>query len=665
MKWGMQAMTSHRLYCNRSILLQNLRQYGWISIIYLLALLVILPLNIMGKNTEIRASIISLFEVNGSVQGVMILIFPVLAGIFILRYIQSNPQSILVHSLPLRRQHILSTNMISGAILLLVPIWIVTFFIAILSSVTTLYYDFSGLIILEWGLAVSVFSLFMFTFTVFVGVCIGQSILQGIVTYAFLILPALMGALINEHLSFYLKGYYIPDVINEPEISPFLYMANLERTVPDFTVLLIYCGLTVLFAALSFGLYKLRQVENATQAIAFRFLKPVFRIVMMLGAALIMGEYVALQWTSFISVWTVLGCILGGLVGYILAEMIILKTWLVPFRIMSKGFLVYGTITALLLYVPVASWNGYENNIPSLEKIDTVSIGNPYFYRVNEIDDVTKRYSNEITYINAIHQLHGKVIETNYPIPTRRYGAREYEMLSIRYKLKDGGELVRNYNLPISKFKEELLAIYNTNTYKYNNNQLFRLDYNFSSIRLESEFIPERMIVISDPQEMEQFKALLKEEILAKPATVLKENRFVSVARIRMSIKNDDNIQWSGDIEPGFEKIRAWLKEKGLTERIELTPEQIESADISLVPLKPAGTGYFHRDDVEQRMENTQKISIEDKQIISDILNHSSHVIESKGEQIFCAALKLKSGQVVYTMVREKDASTALIGLFK
>lgn len=665
MKWGMQAMTSHRLYCNRSILLQNLRQYGWISIIYLLALLVILPLNMMGKNAEIRASIASLFEVNGSEQGAMILIFPVLAGIFILRYIQSSPQSILIHSLPLHRHHILSTNIISGAIILLVPIWIVAGFTAILSSATTLYYDFSGLVIFEWGLAVSIFTLFMFTFTVFVGVCIGQSILQGIVTYAFLIFPALMGSLINEHLSFYLKGYYVPDGIVEPRISPFIQMTVLGRADSDVNILLIYCGLTVVFAALSFGLYKLRQVEHATQAIAFGFLKPVFRIVMMLGAALIMGEYVALQWTNFISVWTVIGSILGGFIGFILAEMIILKTWMIPFRIMSKGFLVYGTITALLLYVPVASWNGYDNKIPSIEKIDTVSIGNPYSYRVNDIDDVTKRYSNEATYINAVRQLHEKVIETNYPIPTRRNSAREFELLSIRYKLKDGGELVRNYNLPTYKFEEELLAIYNTNAYKHNSNHLFRFDYKFTSIRLESEFIPERVIVISDPQEIDQLKTLLKEEILAKPAIVLKENRFVSIARIRMSIKNDDDSQWSGEIEPSFEKIRAWLKEKGLTERIELTPEQIESADISLVPLKPAGTGYFYRDDVKQRMANTQKISIEDKQIISDILNHSSHAIETKGEQIFCAALKLKNGQVVYTMVREKDASSALIGLFK
>lgn len=659
-------MTSHRLYCNRSILIQNFRQHGWISVLYLLALLFVSPLYMLGRTAENRISISSLFEVNGSGQGLMILIFPVLAGIFILRYIQSNKQSILIHSLPLRRQHILSTNLISGIIMLLVPIWIVAGFTAILSSVTTLYYEFSGLIILEWGLAVSIFTLFMFSFTVFVGVCIGQSILQGIVTYAFLIFPALMSALIKEHLSFYLKGYYVADRLgfDNAVISPFIYMTNLGNPAPDLTLLLIYCGLTILFTVLSFGLYKLRQVENATQAIAFKFLKPLFRIVMMLGSALIMEEYFSIQWTNWISAWTVVGSIIGGLIGLILAEMILLKTWLVPFRVLSKGVLIYGTITVLMLYIPVASWNGYSSKVPALAQIESVSMGHPYFYLDNytRTGREAKQYSNDPVYMSAVHQLHEKLIETDFPTPSRRYEAKGNEMISIRYKLKDGGELIRNYNFPTSKFEQELLAVYNTDAYKYNENRLYEFDYVIRSITLTSELIPERIIVISDPQEMEEFKKLLKEEILSQPAS-LKSNDIAPIARISMSHGYDSN-DWSGEIKSSFDKIRVWLKEKGLSERIEVTPEQVESADIALVSIKTPGFTYPHKDDVKVKMKNTKKISIEDKAIISEILNRNSRTFESRGEQVFYVALKLKNGQEAYTMVREKNASTALKGLF-
>lgn len=659
-------MTSHRLYCNRSILIQNFKQYGWISILYLLALLFASPLYMMGRTAEDRISISTLFEVNGSGQGLMILLFPVLAGIFILRYIQSNKQSILIHSLPLRRQHILSTNMISGFIMLLVPIWIVAGFTAILSSVTTLYYEFSGLIILEWGLAVSIFTLFIFSFTVFVGVCIGQSILQGIVTYAFLIFPALMSALIKEHLSFYLKGYYVADRLGfeNAVISPFIYMTNVGNPAPDLTLLLIYCGLTILFTVLSFGLYKLRQVENATQAIAFKFLKPLFRIVMMFGSALIMEEYFSIQWTNWISAWTVVGSIIGGLIGLILAEMILMKTWLVPFRVLSKGALIYGTITVLMLYIPVASWNGYASKIPALEQIESVSMGHPFLYRESyaETGRESKRYSNDPVYVSAVHQLHEKLIETDFPTPSRRYDAKGNEIISIRYKLKDGGELIRNYNFPTNKFEQELLAVYNTDAYKYNENRLYEFDYVIRSITLTSELIPERIIVLSDPQEMEEFKELLKEEILSQPAS-LKPNDIAPIARISMSHGYDD-YDWSGGIEASFDKVRAWLKEKGLSERLEVTPEQVESADIALVSIETSGITYPHKDDVKAKMKNIKKISVEDKAVIAEVLNRNSRSFESRGEQVFYVALKLKNGQEVYTMVREKNASTALKGLF-
>ena len=385
---------------------------------------------------------------------------------------------------------------------------------------------------------------------------------------------------------------------------------------------------------------------------------------MMLGSALIMEEYFSMQWTNWISAWTVVGSIIGGLIGLILAEMILLKTWLVPFRILSKGALIYGTIIALMLYIPVASWNGYSSKIPALAQIESVSVGHPYFYMDNytKTGREAKRYSNDPVYMSAVHQLHEKLIEADFPTPSRRFDPKGNQLLSIRYKLKDGEELNRNYNLPTSMFEQELLAIFNTDAYKYSENRLYEFDYVIRSITLTSELIPERMIVISDPQEMEEFKKLLKEEILSQPAS-LKPNDIAPIARIAMSHGYDSN-DWSGDIEPSFDKIRAWLKEKGLSERIEVTPEQVEAADIALVSTEKSRTTYFHKDEVKANMQNIKKISVEDKAIISEILNRGSRTFESSGEQLFYVALKLKNGQEVYTMVREKNASTALMGLF-
>lgn len=662
-------MTSNRLYCNKSILLQNFRQHGWIGIVYLFALLFVVPFYMLGRSMGEATRIIeTLFEVSGVGQGFMILIFPVLAGIFILRYIQSNAQSILYHSLPLRRKHILSTNLIAGFIILLVPVWITAGMLAIISSVSELAYVFSGYVIVQWGLAVSIFTLFIFVFTIFVGMCIGQSILQGLVTYAFLIFPALMNFLLRDHLSTFLKGYY--DVLgdrNDVAMSPFIYLLSLGDSAPKLSTLIIYAGLTILFIALSFGLYQLRQVENATQAVAFGFLKPLFRIVMTLGAALLMGEYFSAQVFSSSAIWIVIGYIIGGFIGYLLSEMVLQKTWLLPFQSMFKGVLVYGAITAIILYVPVASWNGYEKNIPEIDQIQSVGIGDPYSFYNSEDKYNQYIYSNEASYIRTVQALHQKLVDSDLTKPSHKYSdSRAYQVISINYKLNHGGELERTYNVPTTDFEDELLEIYNTDSYKYNNNRLYLLEENINTINLTSELLPDRMIVISDPQEVTEFKELLKAEILQKKAVIDSDSDTLSpIASIEMN-KTKQGVIWTGEIEPSFESIRAWLKQKGLTERIEITPEQIETADVAREIIGTPESGmYTGKEDVQARIEANEKYITDDKQIIADILNHNSQSFRSYGETVYYVELRMKNEQIVYTMVREKDASAALIGLFK
>lgn len=662
-------MTSNRLYCNKSILLQNFRQHGWIGIVYLFALLFVVPFYMLGRSMGgTTRTIETLFEVSGVGQGFMILIFPVLAGIFILRYIQSNAQSILYHSLPLRRKHILSTNLIAGFIILLVPVWITAGMLAIISSVSELAYVFSGYVIVQWGLAVSIFTLFIFVFTIFVGMCIGQSILQGLVTYAFLIFPALMNFLLRDHLSTFLKGYY--DVLgdrNDVAMSPFIYLLSLGDSAPKLSTVIIYAGLTILFIALSFGLYQLRQVENATQAVAFGFLKPLFRIVMTLGAALLMGEYFSAQVFSSSAIWIVIGYIIGGFIGYLLSEMVLQKTWLLPFKTMSKGILVYGTITAVILYVPVASWNGYEKNIPEIDQIQSVGIGNPYSFYNSEDQYNQYIYSNEASYIRTVQALHQKLVDSDLTKPSHKYSnSRAYQVISINYKLIHGGGLERTYYVPVSDFENELAEIYNTNSYKYNENRLYLVEENINKITLRSELLPDRMIVISDPQEVTEFKELLKAEILQKKAVIDSDSDTLSpIASIEMN-KTKEGVIWTGEIEPSFESIRAWLKQKGLTERIEITPEQIETADVVREIIGTPDSGmYTGKEDVQARIEANTKYITDDKQIIADILNHNSQSFRSFGETVYYVELRMKNEQIVYTMVREKDASAALIGLFK
>lgn len=206
-------MIFNRLFCNRGILFQNFRQHGWIGILYLITLLFSLPLHIGTEYRDLPQQITSLFQANGEVQILFAITFPVAAGIFLFRYVQSGAPSDLFHSLPLRRKHLLTVNLLTGFMMILLPIWITTAITGwVWAALDQPAFIFEGSSIWMWGLSMSIYSLFMFMLTVVVGMCIGQSVLQGLTVYALLLLPVVVWFIFSLHLQHYLLGYPYDEV---------------------------------------------------------------------------------------------------------------------------------------------------------------------------------------------------------------------------------------------------------------------------------------------------------------------------------------------------------------------------------------------------------------------------------------------------------------------
>lgn len=91
----------------------------------------------------------------------------------------------------------------------------------------------------------------------------------------------------------------------------------------------IYAAITCILFVLCYVLYARRHVESATQAITFRIVKPIFRFGFMFTLVLLGGAYFTRIAPEGSGVWGIFGYLLGGVVGYIGAEMIIRKTWLI------------------------------------------------------------------------------------------------------------------------------------------------------------------------------------------------------------------------------------------------------------------------------------------------------------------------------------------------
>ena len=126
-------MKSKTSFINKGILHNDFKRYGWMGVVYLLAWLSAVPLQLVmiSSRPEIikvhytASTYLRVFEFNNSPLSLFLLLMaPVLAGLLIFRYLQTGKAADLEHSLPIRRETLYNTHLLSGLVLLLFPVMI-------------------------------------------------------------------------------------------------------------------------------------------------------------------------------------------------------------------------------------------------------------------------------------------------------------------------------------------------------------------------------------------------------------------------------------------------------------------------------------------------------------------------------------------------------------
>lgn len=672
-------MTRSRYFFNSSIIRQNFRQHGWIGIIYALGLLFALPLQMfMSNNPNAEAQeIADLFRINGEVQILFILTIPVVAGLFLFYYLQSKSPADMWHSLPLRREHLLTSHLVSGLLLLLIPVWLTTAVVAMVRQWGGNLYVFQGNEIWSWCITVSILTLFLFCLSIFVGICSGQSVLQGIIIYALLLLPAILILLIDSHLSIYLYGYpemssYNNDLQNW---SPFVRMMNVGGDSYSSAELWIYGALSVIFIGLSYLLYRKRHVEKAGQAIAFTYFNPLFKAGIMICAMLVTGNYFALMKQKQMG-WVISGYVIGAIVGYVVAEMLIRKTWQILSRKLPINFAIYTVLLGLLLYIPVSGITGYESRVPSEDKISGVFAGSSYWmynrsgviYGDNHLTDADL-YSSDEHYIEAVRKLHLAVAAIRPVNKSSKpyYDYNQFQSFTVAYRLDNGRDLMRQYLVPRTGFEPELKAVMESEGFKRGQYAVSQLEKDIDLIRIiNSVGSLNKEVVISDPAEITEFRDILKKEILNMSYEDQTDDR-ATIANIVPIVNIDGvgnssffNYSWSAS----YHELEKWLEQKGYADKVRTNAQDVISAKLMKVDSKQSGVNVY---DPEVLLDLASKenslIVTEDKELLTDILKHQR--VYSYKNSNYLVKLEYKSGYTDFGMLEKSDLTPALKALLK
>ncbi|MDQ0300714.1 ABC-2 type transport system permease protein [Salibacterium salarium] len=644
-------MKSKMSYFNLGIQKQNIKQHGWISLVYFIALLFALPLRmVLLAEDEYRGSdltIENLFASPFAPQTLIVIGISIVTGIVLFRYLQVPVSADMMHSFPIKRGQLLWNQITSGTVMLLIPVWLTGIVVFLIESAYPFFELISAGDVWIWIAIVSTMSLFFFLFTVFIGMMTGISLASGILTVIVLMLPVGLISLINVNLSMYVYGFPSSYAGGAPiaNWSPIVMLSQLSHQEIDPWQIVIYFVLAILSGLAAWMLYRFRHIETATQAITFKPLRPVFKYGVTFCAMLVGGLYFD-QYESMN--WVIFGYIFGSLIGYLVAEIILQKTWRV-FQVKTLfGYAGYGIVILLVGIVIRFDVIGFESNVPSVEDVDSVYFGHN-IYQIREAQMHDQSYSKNENYIENVRAFH-KEITTEKPKEISVGHRRLYNSNYVfGYKLENGSMVVREYRNISMDGMEEMSAVMESKSYKNQEYNLEDLDQDITSVHFLSHHpVHNGRLTINDTEEIKELQEIIKYEISTMEVEDMR-NRGMEWGTLQVGTEDGEHektfeVPWN----KSFEELDIWLKNNGYLDQARITTENVNSIEV----IRLSGGAYSgmrspHQVFTERKDQGNEVMEVEDEAVMEETLKRYSE--SGTGEYII--RIVLEGDQEAYGVV--------------
>ncbi|RSL32444.1 hypothetical protein D7Z54_14905 [Salibacterium salarium] len=622
-------MKSKVSYFNLGIQKQNLKQHGWIGLVFLIGWLFVLPLRMieLAESERQFLEINNMFDITETPQMLLTVGIPIITGIFLFRYLQVSIAADMMHSLPIKRGSLLVNQVITGAFMLLIPIWLTGVAISLVASAYPLYNDLTASNIWNWIVIMSVMSLFFFIFTVFVSMLTGNSVISGILTFIVLVLPVGLISLISANLSMLLYGYTTANgTDNYIDWSPIVLLTRTHNNDIDLWQIGIYLLLAILSGVIAYVLYQFRHVEMATQAITFKPLRPVFKYGVTVCAMLVGGIYFGENSSTH---WTIFGYLCGSLIGYLVAEMILQKTWRV-FRIKPLlGYVGYGIVMILIGIGIIFDVFGFETNVPSADAVDSVYFGhNVHKLNDTEIDNQSLFSSNE-NYIENVRTFHKEIVSKQPEESSSSYAQSTNSFNNtyvVGYRLENGSMMVREYrNISLNGMEEKSMAVMETDDYKYQEYNLGEIDKSISEFHFfPDDYSSNEPLTISNAKEVNEIREILKYEISSMDVNDVMNsgNRWGTIGFYK-----EDNTKQMIDIpwHKSFEELDIWLENNDYLDQVRMSVEDVQSMEILRIPGGSVDIYKMPGQVFSERSEQNDSIrELEDEAVIEEVIQNYS-----------------------------------------
>ena len=432
---------------------------------------------------------------------VISIVYAILCAMAVWNYLYNARSVGMMHTLPIRREGLFVTNVLSGLTMMAIP-YAVTGVLLVL--VTMLFGGFEPVGVLVTVLGVMGESLFFFGLATFCAFIVGNVFmlpaLYGLLNFI-AVLTDFMVNLLAQGFCFGLNSSYSGTV---EWLSPVVYL--IQKISPNSTyetqwvtdrlggqryetsvltsvtlengwLIAAYAAAGAALLGLAWLLYRRRRSESAGDVVAVGWMKPVFRYGCAVYAAILGGRLLyALLWDSFQSsrYFTVLPMILcmiaGGAIGYYAASMLLAKTPRV-FKTTWKGMLAVALGCAALCGAMKCDLFGVVRRVPAPDSVKLVNVyaaGSNYYLTPGKDDALIEKVRtlhqtiiDDKDYIMSTAEGRSVYMETEEGSYTIGAPASEIVSTSVSsfantsvrftYTLNSGLKVERRYNLYLTQ----------------------------------------------------------------------------------------------------------------------------------------------------------------------------------------------------------------------
>lgn len=385
---------------------------------------------------------------------VMSLIYGGLAAFAVWSYLYQSRSASLFHALPVDRSALFWSHWAAGLGFLLLPNCVIAL-VSYLCQLASGFADPSCLLL--WLAVTSLENLLFYAIGTVAAHVTGSlpamPVLYGLVNFAVSACEVLM----NDFACALYYGVNSLDM-RLSGLSPFLYLlgeceniyvaqeivggewttsvTRLQQFDPAFFIPLgLYSLAALVMSAIALMIYRRRATESAGDVIAVPWLRPAAKYAFSLGCALVLGwlfDQILFPMDSN-GLTIFLSTALGGAIGYLAALMLLKKS----FRVFQPRQLA----GLLAVFVLLGGWTlclhfdlfHVESRVPDTTEVQSVHLSCDSSLDLSEPDDLA-----------LVEELHRTIVRQGEETVD---GANNL-YLSLRYTLKDGSTLRRNYHIP-------------------------------------------------------------------------------------------------------------------------------------------------------------------------------------------------------------------------